>query len=239
MTITLVAALFVTARRRNGWAGLHEFASGTRVVSRAAVQIRSRRSTGAALAPDDLPAARGSRYGPFIATTDAGDTGADLVIGFDPVLRRQVWIHRVPLHTDPIAAIRRNLSRPGRLHWLTGRRTGSDNWDAFEAPDGEPLLVALRDGAPQWTTLKSWLLDLSTELVAAAADNSMPVLRLDRLWVRDDGRLLLLDSQRLDSAPGRLQSQVTACHLTQAGLQCSCSQWSHNEAWHQPRVDND
>jgi eukaryotic-like serine/threonine-protein kinase len=193
MTLTMIAALFLTARRRNDWAGLHELASGTRVVSRAAVQIRSRRSTGAALAPDDLPAARGSRYGPFVATADAGDKGADLVVGLDPVLRRRVWIHLVSSHADRIGAVRRDLSRPGRLHWLTGRRTGSDNWDAFEAPDGQSWLVALRDGTPQWSTLRSWLLDLSTELVAAAADNSMPVLRLDRLWVRDDGRLLLLD----------------------------------------------
>src|SRR5262245_39235981 len=193
MPLTLVAILFATARRRNGWAGLHELASGTRVVSRTAVQIRSRRSTGAALAPDDLRAARGSRCGPFIATTDAGNTGADLLVGFDPVLRRRVWIHRVSPHADPIGAVRRDLSRPGRLHWLTGRRTGGDNWDAFEAPDGQPLLAALREGTPQWSTLKSWLQDLSTELVAAAADNSMPLLRLDRLWIRDDGRLLLLD----------------------------------------------
>jgi hypothetical protein len=65
------------------------------------------------------------------------------------------------------------------------------------------LLAALRDGAPQWTTLKSWLLDLSTELVAAAADKSMPALRLDHLWVRDDGRLLLLDfaAPRFGSGP--------------------------------------
>jgi hypothetical protein len=193
MTLTMIAALFLTARRRNGWAGLHELASGTRVVSRAAVQIRSRRSTGAALAPDDLSAARGTRYGPFITSGDSGAIDADLVVAFDPVLRRRVWIHLVSPRTDSIGAVRRDLSRPGRLHWLTGRRTGSDNWDAFEAPDGQPLLAAFRDGTPQWTTLKSWLLDLSTELVAAAADNSMPMLRLDRLWVRDDGRLVLLD----------------------------------------------
>jgi eukaryotic-like serine/threonine-protein kinase len=197
MTLTLVAALFVTARRRNGWAGLHELASGTRVVSRAAVHIRSRRATAAALLSDDVPAPRGSRYGPFIATADARDTAPDFVVGFDPVLRRRVWIHLVSPHADAIEVVRRDLSRPGRLHWLTGRRSGRDNWDAFEAPDGQPLLTALHAGAP-WSTLKTWLLDLSGELVAAAADNSTPALRLDRLWVRDDGRLVLLDFQ----APG-------------------------------------
>jgi len=111
------------------------------------VQIRSRRSTGAALAPDDLSAARGTRYGPFITSGDSGAIDADLVVAFDPVLRRRVWIHLVSPRTDSIGAVRRDLSRPGRLHWLTGRRTGSDNWDAFEAPDGQPLLAtALRSG---------------------------------------------------------------------------------------------
>ena len=114
-------------------------------------------------------------------------------MGFDPVLRRQVWIQVVPPHTQPISTVRRDVSRPGRLHWLTGRKNGPDNWDAFEAPDGQPLSAALRGAATPWSTLKSWLLDLSGELVAAARDGSMPVLRLDRLWVRDDGRLVLLD----------------------------------------------
>ncbi len=193
MTLTLVAALFLTARRHNGWAGLHDLAGATRVVSRSAARLRSRRAAPAAALLDAAPAARGRRYGPFIATGDAGDDDPHLVAAFDPVLRRRVWIHIVPPYTRPIDEVRRDLSRTGRLHWLTGRRNGSDNWDAFEAPDGQSLLTALHDGVPPWGTLKSWLLDLSGELVAAARDGSMPALRLDRLWIRDDGRLVLLD----------------------------------------------
>jgi PAS domain S-box-containing protein len=130
--------------------------------------------------------------------SDAIDADPHLVVGFDPVLRRNVWIHVVPPHTRPIDAVRRDLSRTGRLHWLTGRRSAKDNWDAFEAPDGVPLLTALHGSGVPWSTLKAWLLDLSAELVAAARDGSMPVLRLDRLWVRDDDRLVLLDF----AAPG-------------------------------------
>jgi serine/threonine protein kinase len=191
MTYTLVAALFLTARRRNGWAGLHDLASATRVVSRSPVRVRSR---GAAPSPsllDAVPAANGRRYGPFIAASDVRD--GDVVVAFDPVLRRPVWIDIAPLNARPIDANRRDLSRTGRLHWLTGRRSGTDNWDAFEAPDGQPLIAVLRDAGLQWNTLKSWLLDLATELVAAAEDHSMPALKLDRLWIRDDGRLVLLD----------------------------------------------
>ena len=191
ITLTLVAGLFVTARRHNGWAGLHELASGTRVVSRSEARLRTR-TTPATAIDAALPALRGPRYGPFIATGDRA-TRDRVVIGFDPILRRHVWIHVASPQTPPIGAVRRDVARPGRLHWLTGRRSGSDNWDAFEAPDGQPLLQALQGSPPQWSRLKSWLLDLSGELVASAADGSTPALRLDRLWVRDDGRLVLLD----------------------------------------------
>jgi serine/threonine protein kinase len=198
MRLTLIAGLFVTARRSNGWAGLHDLAGGTRVVSRSSARLRSRRTVPASTALDTAPLKRGPRYGPFIAMTDGVDSDRQVVVAFDPVLRRKMWIRVVASHTRPIDAIRRDLSRTGRLHWLTGRRSGSDNWDAFEAPDGQPLVAVLREGTPQWSTLKSWLLDLSGELVAATRDGSMPVLRLDRLWVRDDDRLVLLDFR----APG-------------------------------------
>ena len=49
-TVVLAVALFLSARRHNGWAGLHDLASGTRVVSRAAGVRReniSGRGTGA------------------------------------------------------------------------------------------------------------------------------------------------------------------------------------------------
>ncbi len=45
-TLLLLAALFLSARRHNGWAGLHDLASGTRVVSRAAGVRRVRNVAG-------------------------------------------------------------------------------------------------------------------------------------------------------------------------------------------------
>jgi eukaryotic-like serine/threonine-protein kinase len=203
ITLAMVAGLFVTARRHNGWAGLHELASGTRVVSRSEARLRTRTTPATATAIDAaLPALRGPRYGPFSAT-DARSASDQAVIGFDPILRRHVWIHVASPQTPPIDAIRRDVARPGRLHWLTGRRSNGDNWDAFEAPDGQPMLQAFQESLPQWSTLKSWLLDLSGELVASAADGSTPALRLDRLWVRDDGRLVLLDFPAPRQGPGQ------------------------------------
>jgi eukaryotic-like serine/threonine-protein kinase len=194
ISLVLIAALFLSARRHNGWAGLHDLASGTRVVSRAAGVRRVRTS------PDLAPALAGAvsipaglRYGPFTAVSDAGDTSdGRLLVGFDPVLRRQVWIHTLPPHTPAISAARRDVSRVGRLHWLTGGRSANQNWEAFEAPDGGPLLTREGRGA-SWSTVKVWLLDLATELTAAVRDGSMPALGLDRLWLRNDGHLVLLD----------------------------------------------
>jgi len=206
LTLTLIAGLFVTARRSNGWVGLHDLAGGTRVVLRSSARLRSRRAVPSSTALGAAPATRGLRYGPFIAIPDAVERDPHVVVAFDPVLRRKVWIQVVPRHARPIDAVRRDLSRTGRLHWLTGRRSGTDNWDAFEAPDGHSLSGTLEHGTTSWSTLKSWLLDLSGELVAAARDGSIPVLRLDRLWVRDDDRLVLLDfpgpgNSRDDAAP--------------------------------------
>ena len=139
--LVLLAVLFLTARRHNGWAGLHELASGTRVVARGAGVRRVRTSTDLAAASSASVSMFGVvRYGPFTVASDVGDTGeGHLFVGFDPVLRRRVWIHTMPAQTPAIAATRRDISRVGRLHWLTGRRSADDNWDAFEAPDGAPF----------------------------------------------------------------------------------------------------
>lgn len=191
----LTAALFLTARRHNGWAALHDLASGTCVISRLVAGARR-----IGVLPADGPVPEGvvpqpaeRRYGPFTVVSDAGDTGhGRLLLGFDPVLRRRVWIHAVPPHRPATSAARRDVGRVGRLYWLTGRRSLDENWDAFEAPGGVPLLTRPSPW-PGWPTLKLWLLDLSSELAASALDRSMPVLGLERIWVRSDGRLVLLD----------------------------------------------
>ena len=116
------------------------------------------------------------RYGPFAVVRDLCAAGGErLVLGFDPVLRRQVWIRVVPPGVPPVGGARRDVSRIGRLHWLSGRRSGDENWDAFEAPDGRPL--SLTGAAVSWPAVKLWLLDLARELAAATRDGSLPPLR--------------------------------------------------------------
>ncbi|HEX5108135.1 MAG TPA: RDD family protein [Vicinamibacterales bacterium] len=191
----LTLALFLTARRRNGWAGLHDLISGTRVVSIAAARGRQTAAVAnAAAIAQTAGSALGERtYGPFLTAVDPGDrVHARSIVAFDPVLRRRVWIRTATEGTPAISSERRDLSRVGRLHWLTGRRSPGDNWDAFEAPDGAPF-ESVCDRPVDWATLKQRLLDLSTELSACAADGTAPILAIDRLWLRGDGRLVLLD----------------------------------------------
>jgi uncharacterized RDD family membrane protein YckC len=206
-----MAAYFVTARRRNGWAAVHDLASRTRVVRRSGVE-RPHVVMPAGSPP--LPGeqvAPGLHYGPFAVISDAGaaDDGR-LYVAFDPALRRRVWIQTQPTGTPMIGAGRRDVSRAGRLRWLTGKRSAEENWDAFEAPDGDSSIA--HRGRTSWPTMKLWLTDLANELHAASQEGTLPKLALDRIWIRSDGRLVLLDfpatglssKPAFESAPGNL-----------------------------------
>ena len=203
LRILLGVALFVTIRRSNGFAAVHELLSGTRVVMRhampalraaAAISREEERSGSATLA---RPA---TACGPFEITGDLGEVpGGRLLSAFDHRLRRRVWIRAVPVGTPAVSDVRRDISRVGRLRWLAGRRSADENWDAFEAPTGAGLLSGARVAGPApsevegWSVAKQWLLDLVAELRASHEDRSTPALGLDAVWIRTDGRAVLLD----------------------------------------------
>lgn len=196
-------ALFLPASQRNGWQALQDRWTGTRVVVNRSGDRRPVRGPGEPARPGARAVAGPvRRCGPFEVTAETG--GAGLLVGFDPLLRRQVWIRVVPGQTAPASAARRDVSRTGRLRWLTGRRADGDNWDAFECPDGEPLLARTPSSAT-WTTVKAWLLDLAHELAAATHEGTLPPLGLDRVWLRPDGRAVLLDfpAPGIGADPGR------------------------------------
>jgi hypothetical protein len=192
--------MFATARRSNGYAAWHELVTGTHVIS---CEVRQTR-TALATNESDLPEvpANALRIGPYhvLKVLTEGD-GESWLLAYDPRLLRRVWIHRLPLGTPPVAARLRNLGRIGRLRWLTGWRSTSENWDAYEALSGQPLTNLL--GSPQpWNQVRFWLLDLAEELAAAAKDGSLPEwLGLDRIWLTDEGRAKLLDFPAPGVAP--------------------------------------
>ena len=191
LSLLLTILLFSTARRGNGWTGVHELLSRTRVVQR---NVRPVASAAPKASPADLVPALSSlgRVGPYAVHTMVGQTGGGrLLIGIDPILRRHVWIHEVPPGTPPVEAARRDMSRPGRLYWLAGHRSATENWDAFEAPRGEPFLTA--PPTSDWRQAHRALSSLATELDASAHEDRDTRLTLAHVWRRADGQLVLLD----------------------------------------------
>lgn len=192
----VLALLFCTIRRRNGFAAIHDLLSKTRVIRKPAHQARPVMTASEAVLPatEALP-----KIGPYhvLETLEKTDEG-EWSIAYDARLLRKVWLHNVPAGTPPVAAQYRALGRVGRLRWITGRRSERENWDAFEGVTGQPL-VNLLDKPQPWGLVRYWLLDLATEIAAAEKDGTLPaVLDLDRVWITGDGRAKLLDFR----APG-------------------------------------
>lgn len=186
----VLALLFCTARRRNGFAALQDFATGTRVISRVALESRP-----ALVVSDVSPGAAegGVTVGPYqILERLEKSAAAEWLLGYDLRLLRKVWIRVVAPGTPPVPAALRNLGRAGRLRWLTGRRSEAENWDAFECPTGKPLLKLASTRQP-WSQVRYWLYDLATEITLATNDATLPTLAIDRVWITGDGRAKLLD----------------------------------------------
>ena len=204
----MLALLFCTVRRRNGFAAVHDLATKTRVISRTALEWRPILS-----AVETPPADVDGRptVGPY-QVLETLETNADgqWLLGYDLRLLRKVWIHAVLPDTPPVPALLRNIGRVGRLRWLTGRRTPEENWDAFEGASGQPLLALIRDRQP-WSQVRFWLYDLAKEIGAAEKDGTLPpVLELDRVWITGDGRAKLLDFRAPGLASAGLSQADTA-----------------------------
>jgi eukaryotic-like serine/threonine-protein kinase len=199
----LCLLLFVTMRYRNGYAALHDLLSGTRVIVRPRTQLRPRlvelwpapADPNVAVPPPAAIAAPASaKLGPYeLRTSLWRRDGQELLLAFDPVLRRQVWIHRRPLNAAPLSPARRDVSRAARLRWLTSGRTETSLWDAFDAVEGQPLLRPTLAPAP-WNAVRFWLLDLAEEFAFALKHpDSAATVALDRVWISSSGHAVFLD----------------------------------------------
>jgi uncharacterized RDD family membrane protein YckC len=190
--------LFATMRRQNGLAAVHDLLTGTRVVTRRLDEFRQTAVLVTDAAGGAESASTSTRLGSFDVGRALGDVpGGRLFEGVDIVLKRRVWVIEWTPGAPEITRARRDIDRVGRLHWLAGRRSAEENWDAFEAPQGAPLDPT--PGGSPWKSVQGWLNDLAAELGAAERSGTLPELALDRVWIRSDGRAVLLDFP----APGR------------------------------------
>ena len=180
--------LFVVARRRNGFLAIHDWVSRTQVLMGA--DAIPRPVVPLAVLPSGVMLK--GRIGPY-HVLDCVDGDENWLAGYDCRLLRSVWIHRVPSGTPPVLKVLRDLGRPGRLRWLFGKRSPSDNWDAFEAAAGQPFLKVIQQ--PQsWGKVKFWLCDLAIEILHSLNAASLPErLDLHRVWITREGRAKLFD----------------------------------------------
>ena len=192
----LVAA--APMRRRNGFRGVHELLSGTRVVclpwTKKRRVFRSRPSDHPLLQPNGLP----DRVGSFrIQGALHWTTELRILVGQDSALGRRVWIYLRPLSSPALNATRRGINRPTRLRWLAcGKHMVEGQWDAFIAPAGCPLSEIIKNEARLfWRDARPLVEQLSDEFAAACRDKTLPSsLTVDRVWLQANGRIQLLDT---------------------------------------------
>jgi hypothetical protein len=189
-----IALLIAPMRQRNGYRGLHEWLSGTQVVT---VAPRERPRPTRTVSPrgsphltvtGELPAA----IGPFRITGAWQSVGPDRVFqAEDPKLQRAVcvWLRG----GESTSSARRELSRPTRLRWLASGEADGQHWDAFVAPVGRPLAQVVEEAGPlTWKELRPLLEQLAEELDAASRDGTLPLsLSVDQVRVRPGGVELL------------------------------------------------
>jgi hypothetical protein len=204
--LLILVALFASARRRNGYAAVHDLATGVRVVERRDSTGSARPARALARHPATAPVVGHRGAFAVLAGTIEGRPGWRP--GLDERLRRPVWIRDVPIGTPPVDAARIAVPRPTRLRWLAGRRTAQEAWDVYEGVAGLPITQACRSPR-SWADVRRWLADLAREL-AAQQPGDQPPLDLDRVWILDSGRAKLLDDPTADAAPpaGRLTAAL-------------------------------
>jgi uncharacterized RDD family membrane protein YckC len=203
----VAAGLAWPARLQNGFSTVPDLVTATRVVKRATVFERPPYTHPAPVCEHPI----GNCVGPYELLSVIGSTEAGrLVDAWDPRLRRAVWVHIRASGAPPVSSEARNASRPGRLHWLNGQRTESAAWDAYERPNGRPLLEL---GPQTWTSVSVWLADIARELAAGLGDGSISVLALNRVWITGAGRGKWLDFGA-PGVPGHGSSPRDASHAS-------------------------
>jgi hypothetical protein len=195
-------ALAATMRASDGFRGLHERVSETRLV-RLALRAR-RRAPPARKVPNrpeyvreraETPVGVLKSVGPFrIRGAVRLEASRRVLLGEDSTLERPVWLVVRPRGAPAPPASCRDLARPSRPRWLGGGELAEGRWDAYSAPTGCPLADLAGPVGLTWTDARPILLDLADELNRALADGTLPdALSVDQVWVQVDGSVLLAD----------------------------------------------
>jgi eukaryotic-like serine/threonine-protein kinase len=204
--------MLLPMRNRNGYRGLHELLSGTRVVRlpwpQSGRNYSSRLLEAGLARPVDVPV----KVGPFpILGAVCRDPENRVLVGDDAALGRKVWLWLRPPDRPELTATRRDCGRAGRVRWLAGGQESTFRWDAFMASAGRPLPELItQEGPLPWKDARPVLEQLKDELVAAQKDGTVaPSLTLSQIWIQPNGGVQLLDfpvpdNGQLSGSPGEL-----------------------------------
>jgi hypothetical protein len=192
-----------TMRARNGYLGLHERLSGTRVIQPVRPRPREHAPGSGgwlmALLHSRGPAtlqALPQRIAGFAIRGALKWTVADKVLlGEVASLGRRVFLWLRPNSEPALPSVRREVGRRTRLRWLGCGKQGEFQWDALLAPLGRPLPDLVQsEGAFGWRETRLLLGELSGELATALVEGTLPsALAPAQVWVQPDGQAQLAD----------------------------------------------
>jgi uncharacterized RDD family membrane protein YckC len=173
-------------RRRNGFRGLQDFASGMRVVQSRSPFVRAKSARPVPVRPSSVRGEHPVALGAYRIEGTIGSTPSGTVLtGADASLGRPVWIlqHRNP--ANAASESRRSLARSGRLRWLDALRVEDVLFEVFESPGGASVRECVDRGASfDWPAAQRVLAALAEELAALPASSRVSIEQvwIDRTW---------------------------------------------------------
>lgn len=181
----------LTARQSNGYRGLHEIVSGTRVV-RLGGELESRRlDTASITVPVQVSSDR--EFGHYQVIGQFNERMPHVYLARDRSLDRDVWIFEGE-GLAPLSETRRKSTRPHRLRVIHDGTQHGESWFATEAVRGCPLAETLDDRRCVWQSSRPLFRELAAELQAAEDEGTVPAdLDVDHVWIDNLGRIELLD----------------------------------------------
>ena len=200
-----ILILASTMRASNGYQGLHELLTRTRVMSIPRT-MRRRAPQGRRLPARSTTQGAGpvgvlKSVGPFtVRGAVRWEGNRRVLLGEDSTLRRPVWLVIRPKGSPAPSQTRRDLSRQSRPRWLNGGVQAEGRWDAYSAQLGCSLADLAGPEGLAWADVRPLLNELAEELLIACEDGTLPsAMGVDQVWVQPDGSVQLVDPLEVTS----------------------------------------
>jgi uncharacterized RDD family membrane protein YckC len=191
----------MTARAKNGYRGIHELGSKTRVV-RLSGSLETARPN---RVPCTIPLATSPSVENFtnVETAFIGnylitgkiksndDPSKVIFAGKDKTLDRSVWIFQTNQSSDSKRTV---AIRPTRQRIIVEQKEGDKTYQVAEAIEGMPLIEFIRTApTTQWASFRPIIRELAYEFLRSEEESSFPAdFSLANIWIDRSGRSKLL-----------------------------------------------